>query len=54
MIFTSGSTGAPKGALIEHGGFVNHLDAKIALLELGVGDRVAQTPRCSSAPRSRS
>ncbi len=43
VIYTSGSTGAPKGALIEHAGLRNHLDAKIALLGLGPDDRVAQT-----------
>jgi amino acid adenylation domain-containing protein len=46
-IFTSGSTGVPKGALIEHAGMLNHLDAKIALLELGPSDRVAQTAAAS-------
>ena len=45
VIYTSGSTGAPKGALIEHRGLQNHLAAKIALLGLGVADRVAQTGR---------
>ncbi|MGB8195282.1 MAG: condensation domain-containing protein, partial [Chitinophagaceae bacterium] len=29
VIFTSGSTGAPKGAMIEHKGMLNHLYAKI-------------------------
>ncbi|MCC6848188.1 MAG: amino acid adenylation domain-containing protein [Deltaproteobacteria bacterium] len=41
--YTSGSTGAPKGALVEHAGLRNHLDAKVALLGLGPGDRVAQS-----------
>ncbi|MCC6766335.1 MAG: amino acid adenylation domain-containing protein [Deltaproteobacteria bacterium] len=43
VLYTSGSTGVPKGALIEHAGLVNHLDAKVALLGLAAGDRVAQT-----------
>ncbi|HYK43323.1 MAG TPA: amino acid adenylation domain-containing protein [Thermoanaerobaculia bacterium] len=43
VIFTSGSTGAPKGAMIEHRGMVNHLYAKIADLELSAADTVAQT-----------
>ena len=47
VIYTSGSTGAPKGALIEHRGLQNHLAAKIALLGLGVADRVAQTAAAS-------
>lgn len=42
VVYTSGSTGAPKGAVVEHAGMLNHLDAKIALLGLGVEDRVAQ------------
>jgi amino acid adenylation domain-containing protein len=47
VIYTSGSTGTPKGALIEQRGFLNHLDAKIALLGLAAGDRVAQTAAVS-------
>ncbi|MCC6848189.1 MAG: amino acid adenylation domain-containing protein [Deltaproteobacteria bacterium] len=43
LLYTSGSTGVPKGALIEHAGLANHLDAKIALLGIGAGDRIAQT-----------
>ncbi|MCC6766334.1 MAG: amino acid adenylation domain-containing protein [Deltaproteobacteria bacterium] len=43
VLYTSGSTGAPKGALVEHAGLRNHLDAKIALLGLARGDRVAQS-----------
>ncbi|MEB2286138.1 MAG: hypothetical protein B6D46_07855 [Polyangiaceae bacterium UTPRO1] len=42
LFYTSGSTGAPKGVLIEHAGLLNHLEAKIALLGLAPGDRVAQ------------
>ncbi len=43
VIYTSGSTGVPKGAVIEHAGLLNHLEAKVALLGLGAGDRIAQT-----------
>ncbi len=47
LYFTSGSTGAPKGAVCEHAGFLNHLFAKID--DLGVREHgvVAQTaPQC--------
>ncbi len=47
VVYTSGSTGHPKGAQIEHAGFTNHLDAKIALLDLHATDRVAQTAAAS-------
>ena len=43
VIYTSGSTGAPKGAMIEQKGMVNHLRSKIADLELSASDIVAQT-----------
>ncbi|MDQ3274535.1 MAG: amino acid adenylation domain-containing protein, partial [Actinomycetota bacterium] len=43
VIFTSGSTGAPKGAMVEHLGMINHLFAKIHDLALHDGDAVAQT-----------
>ncbi|GLZ37103.1 hypothetical protein Acsp05_07280 [Actinokineospora sp. NBRC 105648] len=43
VIFTSGTTGRPKGVLIEHGGLVGHLRAKIADLSLTRSDVVAQT-----------
>jgi len=43
VIFTSGSTGAPKGAMVEHRGLLNHLFAKIRDLGLQAGDTVAQT-----------
>jgi D-alanine--poly(phosphoribitol) ligase subunit 1 len=41
MIFTSGTTGMPKGAIVEQGGMMNHLSAKVADLDLGPGDTVA-------------
>lgn len=34
IFFTSGSTGLPKGAMVEHVGVLNHLYAKIKLLEM--------------------
>ncbi|MEV6118592.1 amino acid adenylation domain-containing protein [Streptomyces sp. NPDC052109] len=43
IYFTSGSTGAPKGAMCEHAGMLNHLYAKIDDLELRAGDTVTQT-----------
>ncbi|MGW1894592.1 non-ribosomal peptide synthetase [Streptomyces sp. NPDC002004] len=47
IYFTSGSTGAPKGAMCEHAGFLNHLLAKIEDLDIGEGRVVAQTaPQC--------
>ena len=42
-VFTSRSTGAPKGALLEQRGMVNHLFAKVDALGLTAGDVVAQT-----------
>ena len=42
IIFTSGSTGSPKGAMIEHGGMLNHLLAKIHDLQLTPADVVVQ------------
>jgi len=42
VLFTSGSTGLPKGAMIEQGGMLNHLAAKILELRLGPSDRIAQ------------
>ena len=47
IYFTSGSTGEPKGAMCEHAGLLNHVCAKIADLEIGAGQVVAQTaPQC--------
>jgi len=43
IYFTSGSTGEPKGAMCEHAGMLNHLQAKIADTGLGPGDVLAQT-----------
>jgi iturin family lipopeptide synthetase A len=43
VIYTSGSTGAPKGAMVEQAGMMNHLYAKVAALGLGGEDAVAQT-----------
>ena len=43
VIFTSGSTGAPKGAMIEHRGMLNHLIHKIDDLEIAGTDAIAQT-----------
>jgi len=43
VIYTSGSTGAPKGAMVEHLGMVNHLQAKIDDLGLDDRDVLAQT-----------
>jgi amino acid adenylation domain-containing protein len=47
VIYTSGSTGAPKGAMLEHRGMLNHLYAKILDLKLTDADTVAQTARQS-------
>ncbi|MFI9644796.1 amino acid adenylation domain-containing protein [Streptomyces sp. NPDC052040] len=38
VIFTSGSTGKPKGAMVQRGGMINHLLAKIEELTLTRGD----------------
>ncbi|OLF09109.1 hypothetical protein BLA60_21255 [Actinophytocola xinjiangensis] len=47
VYFTSGSTGAPKGAMCEHAGMLNHLFAKIDDLGIREGQVVAQTaPQC--------
>ncbi len=43
VIFTSGSTGKPKGAMVEQQGMINHLFAKIDVLEMNRDDRLAQT-----------
>lgn len=47
IYFTSGSTGEPKGAMCEHGGFLNHVLAKIEDMGLAEGGVLAQTaPQC--------
>jgi amino acid adenylation domain-containing protein len=47
IYFTSGSTGAPKGAMCEQAGMLNHLLAKIDDLGVAEGTAVAQTaPQC--------
>ena len=43
VIYTSGSTGAPKGAMVEHSGLVNHVLSMIDDLALGPRSVVAQT-----------
>ncbi len=42
VIYTSGSTGQPKGVMVEHGGMLNHLLAKVSELELTRESVVAQ------------
>ena len=43
VFYTSGSTGRPKGVMVEQIGMLNHLSAKIDLLDLDRNSRVAQT-----------
>jgi amino acid adenylation domain-containing protein len=43
VIYTSGSTGAPKGAIVQHRGMLNHLWGKVRTLELTAADVIAQT-----------
>jgi amino acid adenylation domain-containing protein len=42
VIYTSGSTGIPKGAMIEHGGMTNHIQAKIHDLKITENSVIAQ------------
>jgi len=47
IYFTSGSTGEPKGAMCEHAGMLNHIQAKISDLGIREGEVVAQiAPQC--------
>ncbi len=48
MIYTSGSTGLPKGAIIRHGGAINHIYAQFAALELNENLTFIQTAPASS------
>jgi amino acid adenylation domain-containing protein len=43
VIFTSGSTGTPKGAMVPQAAMLNHLWAKIRMLDLVSKDRVLQS-----------
>ncbi|WNG44100.1 amino acid adenylation domain-containing protein [Archangium minus] len=43
VIYTSGSTGAPKGAMLEHAGKINHLRGMIDFLRMTPSDVMAQT-----------
>ena len=40
VLYTSGSTGEPNGALIEHRGLVNSIEAHIRIMEIGPGSRL--------------
>lgn len=42
IMYTSGSSGFPKGVIVEHGGMLNHIKAKINDLGLSEGSLVAQ------------
>ncbi|MCP4108165.1 MAG: amino acid adenylation domain-containing protein, partial [Desulfobacteraceae bacterium] len=42
VIYTSGSTGKPKGAMVEHIGMMNHISAKIDLLNVTPESRIVQ------------
>ncbi|UOX89997.1 non-ribosomal peptide synthetase [Amycolatopsis sp. FBCC-B4732] len=43
IYFTSGSTGAPKGAMCEHAGVMNHLVAKLEHLDITAEDLLVQS-----------
>jgi amino acid adenylation domain-containing protein len=42
VIYTSGSTGEPKGAMVEHIGMMNHIEAKVKDLQLTAASVIAQ------------
>jgi amino acid adenylation domain-containing protein len=48
MIYTSGSTGLPKGAIIRHGGAINHIYAQFTDLELSENLNFIQSAPASS------
>ena len=48
MMYTSGSTGQPKGAIIHHGGAINHIYGQFAALELTSDLAFLQTAPASS------
>jgi non-ribosomal peptide synthetase component F len=48
MIYTSGSTGFPKGAIIRHGGAINHIYAQYDALNLTENLRFLQSAPASS------
>lgn len=48
MIYTSGSTGLPKGAIIRHGGAINHIYAQYDALELSESLTFLQSAPASS------
>jgi len=47
VIYTSGSTGTPKAVMVEHGGMLNHLYAKVRDLGISREDVIAQTASLS-------
>lgn len=46
LVATSGTTGPPRLVVVERDGLLNHLRAKLDLLELGPASIVAQSARC--------
>ncbi len=42
VIYTSGSTGMPKGAMVEHAGMMNHMQAKIRDLGITENSKIVQ------------
>lgn len=45
IIYTSGSTGAPKGAMVQHVGMLNHLYSKINTFNINDRSKVLQNAR---------